>query len=62
MPLLQVAHFLNDSMVNLLFYCHIIFVTSYEKLSDSLTLEVQVAWKISTFNTIDGSMKMLKYS
>ena len=43
----------NDPMFNLLFYCHIILyrdkVTSYEKFNHNLTLEVQIACKISAF-------------
>ena len=42
---MQVTHFLNGPMLNLLFYCHIILywekVTSYKKFSHNLTLKVQ---------------------
>ena len=44
----QVTHFFN-----LLFYCHIISYqekkSSYGKFSDSLTLEIQIVWKIPAF-------------
>ena len=35
-------------------------VISYDKFSQSLTLEVQIG-KFQHFNAIDGSIKMLKY-
>ena len=51
--IMQLAYFLNGPMFNLLFYCHIILywekVTSFEKFSQNLTLEVQIVWKISVF-------------
>ena len=47
----QVTYFLNGPIFNLLFFCHIVLywekVTSYEKFSHNLTLEVQILWKIS---------------
>ena len=43
---MPVIHFQNDSLVNLLFYFHIILyyekVTSHQKYSHNLTLEVQI--------------------
>ena len=52
---MKVAYFLNGPMINLLFYCHMILyweiVTPYEQFSDSLTLEVQIIWKISVFQS-----------
>ena len=51
--IMQVIHFLHGSMINLLFICHITLyrekMTSYQKFSLSLTLEVQIVWKISAF-------------
>ena len=51
--IMQVTYFLNGPMFNLLFYCHIILywekVTSFEKFSQNLTVEVQIVWKISVF-------------
>ena len=48
------------------FYCHIILywqkVTSYEKFSYNLTIEVQIVWKISAFYALDESIEMLKNS
>ena len=62
----QVAYFLNGPMFSLLFYCHIILywqkLTSYEKFSHNLTLEVQIVWKISVFYTINGNIEMLQNS
>ena len=50
---MQVTYFLHGSMINFLFICHITLyrekMTSYEKFSHSLTLEVQIVWKISAF-------------
>ena len=51
--IMQVKYLLNDLMLNFLFYCNIILylekVTSFEKFSKNLTLEVQILWKISVF-------------
>ena len=51
--IMQVACFLNDPMLNLLFCCNIILylekVNSYEKFSKNLTPEVQIVWKILAF-------------
>ena len=48
--------FLNGPMTNLLFYCHIFIywekVTSQEKFSHDLTLEVQIVWKISNVSML----------
>ena len=59
---MQVTYFLNDTMVNLLFYCHIILcrekVTSYEKL----LLKSIFSGKIQRFNASDESIEMLKNS
>ena len=42
--ILQMAYFLNGTMVNLLFYCDVILywekVTSYENNFDNITLDV----------------------
>ena len=58
--------FLNGPMNNLLFYCHIFIhaekVTSEEKFSHNLTLEVQNVWKTQCFNAIYGRIEMLKNS
>ena len=47
--IIQVTYFLNGPMSHVL-YCHIILyrekVTSDEEFSHTLTLEVQIAWKI----------------
>ena len=55
------TYFLNGPMFSLLFYCgiilHCVKVTSYEKFSQNLTLEVKIVWEI-----IDGTIKMLKRS
>ena len=44
--IMQVAYFLNVPMFNLLFFYHIVLylekVTSYEKFSHNLNLEVQI--------------------
>ena len=51
--IIQVTYFLNGPMSHLLFCCHIILycekVASYEKFDHSLTLKVQIVWKISAF-------------
>ena len=51
--IIQVTHILNCSMINLLFYCHIILyqeeIISYNKFSKILTLQVQIGWKIPAF-------------
>ena len=51
---MQVTNVLKDPMFNLLFYCHIISywekVTFSEKFSHSLTLEVQIVWKMPAFS------------
>ena len=61
--IMQVAYSLNGPMINLLFYRHIILywakVTSYDKLSHSLTFEVQTG-KFQHFNAIDGGIEMLE--
>ena len=47
--IIQVTYFLNGPMSHVL-YCHIILyrekVTSDEEFSHTLTLEVQIVWKI----------------
>ena len=56
--IMQVTYFLRGSMINLLFICHITLyrekMTSYEKFSHSLTLEVQIVWTISAFHCCKG--------
>ena len=50
---MQVTYFLNEPTGNLLFYCHIILyrekVTSKEKFSRNVTIEVQIVWKYLVF-------------
>ena len=59
--IMQVTYFLNDPMVNLLFYCHIILywekVTSYEKFSYNLTPEINC---LENFSVSMLLMKVLK--
>ena len=49
----QLTYFLIGPIFKFLFYCHIILywekVTSYEKFSPNLILEVQIVWKMSVF-------------
>ena len=51
--IMQVTYFLHGFMIDLLFICHITLyqekMTSYEKFNHSLTLEVQIVWKIWAF-------------
>ena len=52
--IMQMIHFLNCPMFNLIFYCLLFYiekVTSYEKFSHN-----------QCFNAIDGSIEMLKSS
>ena len=56
--IMQVTYFLNEPMVNLLFYCHIIMWN----LDTVLLLKSELPGKFQRFNAIDGSIKMLKYS
>ena len=60
--IMQVIYFLNGPMFNLLFHCHIILcwekMTSYEKFSHNLTLEVQVVWNFQKFQL---KWKIVKY-
>ena len=50
---MQVIYVLNGPMFNLLFCCNIILhlekVTSYEKFSKNVILEVQIVCKVSAF-------------
>ena len=63
--IMQVTYFLIGSMVNLLFYWHIILywekLASYEKFSHSLFWKPKLSGRFQRFSTIDGSIKMLKY-
>ena len=62
---MQVTCFLNGPMLNLLFYCHIIQVTFYEKFSDNFSLEIHIVWKISVLQECgswasrNGAVQML---
>ena len=64
--IMQVTYFLDGPMFNLLFCCSIILylekMTSYEKFSKNLTLEVQISGKCQCFNALYGSIEMLKNS
>ena len=57
--IMQVTYVLNGSLFNLLFYYHIILywetVTSYEKFSHNLTLNIQIFWKIWNIEMLKNS-------
>ena len=59
---MQVTYFLNGPISNLLFYCQIILywekVTSYEKFSHNLTLEVQIC--LENFSVLMLQMEVSK--
>ena len=65
--IMQVTYFLNNPMVNLLFYCHIIL--HWERkwllmryLAAILPLKSELSGKFLRFIAFNGSIKMLKYS
>ena len=62
--IMEVTHFLNDPMFNLLFYCHIILnwekVTSYKNWGTLLSLKSKLSGKFQGFNAIDGKLRCWK--
>ena len=61
---MQMTYLLNNPMVNLLFYCHILTesVLLKRNLVKILTLKSKMFGKFQTFNTIDARIKMAKKS
>ena len=64
--IMQVTYFLNGSMVNMLFYCHILHIEKkwlFKRNSAIvLPLKFNLSGKFQCFNAIDGSITMLKNS
>ena len=48
-PIMQLTDFLNGPCLICYIILHEDKVTSYEKFSHNLTVEVQIVWKISEF-------------
>ena len=61
---MQVTYFMNGSIANLLFLCHITLdlekVISYQKLASVLHLKLKLSGKFRCFKAINGSIKMVK--
>ena len=61
--IIHVTYFLSDSVVNTLFYCHIITswekVTPSQKFSQFLHFKSKLPGKFQHFNATNGSMEVL---
>ena len=58
--IVQVTYFLNGSMVNSFFCCHITLYWEEETCFEKVTLEIQISEKFQHFNAIDGISKCWK--